>query len=102
MYLNKNEPAFPPGYNLYIRLLAETGIIGFLIFIFLIYTLFKKSYSFIRNDTSEIKTLGMILFISFIGYSFNFFQLDTFRIYGFWLCVAITLTLSSRIYIGKK
>lgn len=93
MYLNKNEPSFPPGYNLYVRLLAETGIIGFFIFLTLLSTLFKKSYGLIKKNKGDINTLGIILLVSFSGYALDFMQIDSVRIYGFWICIAILLIL---------
>ena len=91
MYLNKNNPSFPPGYNLFIRLLAETGIIGFSLFIFLLITLFTQTKKIIKHPgfTSDSKTLGIIIYITFIGLMFNWFQSDSFRVYGFWICLAI-------------
>lgn len=102
MYMNKNEPSFPPGYNLYVRLLAETGIIGALIFMMFIYNLFKKAYWFTKRGKNDIKVLGVILFVSFTGYALNFMQLDTFRIYGFWLCAAIVLILVNKSNLQKN
>lgn len=102
LYMNKNEPSFPPGYNLYIRLLAETGIIGALIFMMFIYNLFKKAYWFTKSGENEIKVLGIILLVSFTGYALNFMQLDTFRIYGFWLCAAIVLILMNKSNFKKN
>lgn len=93
IYLNKNNPNFPPGYNLYIRLLAETGIIGFLIFITILYIIIKESKMAIKKGQTETKILGIISLISFAGYSLNYLQLDTFRIYGFWISCAIILKI---------
>ena len=31
-YLNQNDKRFPPGYNMYLRILSETGVVGFLFF----------------------------------------------------------------------
>lgn len=102
IYLNKNNPNFPPGYNLYIRLLAETGIIGFLIFIAILYVVIKESKNAIKNGQNEIKILGIISLISFAGYGLNFLQLDTFRIYGFWILCAIILKIGFNINRESK
>lgn len=91
MYLNKNVKAFPPGYNLYVRLLAETGIIGLILFIFLIFSLFKVSHNFIKSSSRDLNSLGIICLVSILGFSLNFMQIDTFRIYGFWLTFVILM-----------
>jgi O-antigen ligase len=49
-YLNNKEKSFPPGFNLYTRLLAETGIIGLLIFIFFIFLIFHQSKKLIKKQ----------------------------------------------------
>ena len=91
-YLNENLKSFPPGYNMYMRLLAETGLIGlcvFLLFLFVIvnrvfyYYKFQKLYNYIH----------ITLIISFFGYFLNWLQIDSLRLYGFWICLAILIML---------
>jgi O-antigen ligase len=97
LYLDKTNPMFPPGYNMYIRLLAETGIIGFLLFVYLLYIVVHLTKKRIKESTNQIdKTLAIILLISFSGFILNWLQLDTFRMYGFWLSLAILINLSKK------
>ena len=93
-YKNKNERQFPPGYNIYTRILAETGLIGFMIFISLIYFSIKKANYIIKNSSGEKKILSVILLISLTGLFINWLQIDTFRMYGVWLFLAILIKVS--------
>ena len=88
-YLNQNNKRFPPGYNLYLRLVSETGIIGGGIFItFLIYILIWCYNNINQNNN----LLGIIVFTSMVGFLFNWLKMDTFRIYGFWICLGLIFT----------
>uniref|UniRef100_UPI00404BA394 O-antigen ligase family protein n=1 Tax=Flavobacterium sp. TaxID=239 RepID=UPI00404BA394 len=99
IYQNNNEKSFPPGYNLYTRLLAETGIIGISIFLFLMITTFKHTRSLMRESDFNLRIIGIILFITLIGIYINWLQIDTFRVYIFWLSLCILMKLS---YKNKK
>lgn len=94
-YRNPAEPSFPPGYNLYTRMLAETGIIGIGILFFLIYYSFKRAFIIFKSETDAKKILALILLISFVGLFINWLQIDTFRIYGVWLSLAILIRLTN-------
>lgn len=93
IYQNNNVRSFPTAYNLYTRLLAETGIIGILIFLLFIYQCIKKSIYIFRSENSEYKILGFILILSFVGLSLNWMQTDFLRQHGFWLCAMILIRL---------
>lgn len=101
-YLNENEKSFPPGYNLYIRILAETGIIGFSFFILFIFVTLYQLNRVISNSTESERVIAIILFISFVGFYINWLQVDTFRIFGFWICLSILYTLMMYRYRTKK
>lgn len=91
-YNNKNDKSFAPGYNMYTRLLAELGIIGFLIFVTLLYSMFKKSKRiFLHNKDRLINILGITILVTIVGIFINWMQIDTFRIFGFWLCLSIII-----------
>lgn len=93
-YNNSSEPTFPPGYNLYTRLLAETGLIGIFIFIFIIYLVISKTRKMIKQSNNEEQILSYILLISFTGLVINWLQFDSFRMYCFWLCMAILIRIT--------
>lgn len=88
-YKNPNVASFPPGYNIYTRILAETGIIGFLLFILILGTVIYKSFKLLKVQDPLIRVMGMVLLISFIGISINWLQIDSFRIFGFWIFTAV-------------
>ncbi len=92
-YQNKNEKSFPTSYNIYTRLLAETGLIGVSLFLYFIYLCFCNSRRVWKNSSEERKILGFILMLSFIGFSLNWLQTDFFRQYGYWLCMVILIKL---------
>lgn len=92
-YRNPNIKSFPPGYNIYTRLLAETGLIGISILLFLIYFSISKIWFLMKNSTDENYILSLISLISLIGLFINWLQNDSFRIYGVWLTLAILIRL---------
>jgi len=90
-YLNDKVKSFPPGYNIYTRLLAETGIIGFLIFTSFIGLILYQCKKLINNRVDIEKFIPIVLLISFMGFAINWLQFDSLRVYGFWICLAILI-----------
>lgn len=92
-YNNPAVKSFPPGYNIYTRLLAETGIIGIVIFLSLIFFSIKLCIRMLKKYSGEEKILAIILLTSFVGVALNWLQIDSFRIYAFWLCLVLLIRL---------
>ena len=94
-YLNPKVKNFPPGYNLYIRLLAESGIVGFLLFLSLIiFTLYMCIKPILRKD--KLALLYIISLISIVGMLLNWLKMDTFRVFTFWFTLAFLVMLTRR------
>ena len=94
-YLNPKVKNFPPGYNLYIRLLAESGIVGFLLFLGLItVTLYMCVKPILRKD--KLALLYIISLISIVGMLLNWLKMDTFRVFTFWFTLAFLIMLTRR------
>ncbi|MBS3737490.1 MAG: O-antigen ligase family protein, partial [Psychroflexus sp.] len=92
-YLNPKVKSFPPGYNLYVRLLAESGSIGFLLFLMLIgVALFLCIKPILEKDGQAL--LYMICLISIVGMLLNWLKMDTFRVFTFWFTLAFLIMLT--------
>ena len=91
-YLNQNDKRFPPGYNLYLRILSETGIIGMLIFGLLLLQIFLWCFNNLKNKTN---IYSFIILVSMIGFSLNWLKMDSFRIYFFWICLALIFVIEN-------
>lgn len=96
-YKNKKETTFPPGYNLYTRLLAETGLVGFILFVTLLYSSIKETLILMKKAQNEEKILTIIILITLVGLFINWLQIDTFRMYCVWLSFAILIKLRYKL-----
>ena len=92
-YLNPDHPSFPPGYNIFLRIMAESGIIGIILFsgwlLFILYTCFNL---FKLNNGNSV--FALVLLISMVGFILNWMKMDTIRVFGFWVNFALLLTLT--------
>ena len=92
-YLNQNDKRFPPGYNMYLRILSETGLVGLLFFGLMLLQVFLWCFNSLKSENSII---AFIIVISMIGFSLNWLKMDSFRIYFFWLCLALIWVIEQR------
>lgn len=99
-YKNQQDKSFPPQFNIYTRLLAETGVVGALLFCGLMFLSFCYALVFWKKAAVPDKYIGVILLLSIIGYSINWLQSDFFRHYGFWL--ALVLIIKGVDELNKK
>lgn len=90
VYLNENEKSFPPGYNLFLRFMTETGTIGFIIFSCFVLLMFY--YTFLYSSKSNpYRYVPITIMITLLGAFLNWFQMDSFRLYTFWLALAMLI-----------
>lgn len=92
-YLDQTIKSFPPNYNIYTRLAAELGIIGLLLFVFLILGCFYYSFLVWKKSDDSYRFVGVILLLTFVGMAINWMQLDYFRQYGFWLGLMLLIKI---------
>jgi O-antigen ligase len=97
-FVNQNNDKFPPSYNMFLRLAAETGIVGLFLFLLMIYYVIALSIKFVLNSEDEVKIISLVVLITFVGLSMNWLQTDTLKLFGFWLCFALLM----RIQYHKK
>src|SRR5690606_16994074 len=99
-YKNQTEKSFPPLYNFYTRALAEFGLIGFLLFVGLIFLCFYYSFLLWKTSNDKQRFMGIILLLSFAGMAINWMQLDNFKQYGFW--ISLVLLIKYRMDFNNK
>ena len=96
MYENSAVRSFPPGYNLYTRILAETGIVGFLLLLLLIVFSIRSVLKLKRESVEEKKHLSIILLVTLLGLYINWMQIDSFRMYGIWFSLALFIRMKQK------
>ncbi len=99
-YQNKHLKSFPPSYNIYMRMLTETGILGFLTFGFFLYIVFRACLKLYMRE-KHVTFIAIALLISFSGILLNWFQIDSLRIYGFWISLAVLILINKKVSYDK-
>ncbi|MCB4790764.1 MAG: O-antigen ligase family protein [Elusimicrobia bacterium] len=90
-------------HNLALQLLAETGLIGFSLFIVLLFKVFKKSTEYVKGLDNEfylpiLSGITAFLFINLFDYSF--YVHSTLML--FWVCFGILYFKESRMTKREK
>lgn len=91
LYKNQKVSSFPPAYNIYTRLLTETGLIGLGIFLAFIYFVLVRCKNLIIATTGYKQVMVVSLLITFSGLFLNWFQIDSFRLFGIWISLALLM-----------
>ncbi|URC13697.1 hypothetical protein [Flavobacterium sp. B183] len=82
--------------------MAETGLVGIILFLMILYFSINEIRLLIKIAKGEEKVLLMILLISLIGLYVNWFQIDTFRMYGVWLSLAILIRMRKKSNLAEN
>ncbi len=88
-YMNQRRDSFPPSYNLYLRIMAESGLVGLISFLIIFILAIYRALKLIGQPEGPERTLGLVTLVSVVGFAFNWMQIDAFRMFGFWLSIAI-------------
>jgi O-antigen ligase len=75
--------------SIWVRLLAETGLVGFSVFISWLVVLFRSAYQTLRSHQPILRTLalaGQLSLIAFIGEGFS---IDSFAMPYFWVTAGL-------------
>lgn len=98
MYIS-NE--LPNTLSLWIRLLSETGTLGFGLFISWLYLLFLAAQRLRRSNQLVWRTFGWVGLFVLIGLLMEGFSLDTFALPYYWLSLG-WLTAASDMYDSSR
>ena len=99
-YLNEKVKDFPPAFNMYLRILTESGLIGFLTFSTFLCSILLSTLMLYRKN--EHQYIAVALFIGFGGFFLDWLQIDSFKLFGFWLCLAILIILKKEHYESRN
>lgn len=90
--------ALPNTLSLWIRLLCETGIIGFSLFVSFLYLMWKTAQLFVKDAHPLIATLGLTAQLTLVALLMEGMSVDTFTFPYFWLIFGwLTGALALRI-----
>ncbi len=91
----------PNSKNLWVRILAETGIMGFSIFIGWLWSIWKTTRANENNPSSLAQAMGWMGQVAIIGLIFEGFSIDTFALPYYWITLGLVVA-TYRIFSMKS
>lgn len=91
-YASSAEPAWPPAYSLHVRLLAETGLAGYLLWLAMILPLLLRSLARATGATYAGR-LHLAVAMTLTGWLMLGASIDSFRFFGGWIALGVGLAL---------
>lgn len=85
----------PNSKNLWVRLLAETGLIGFIIFVIWLLNLGHTSNQILKASSPLVRTIGLVSQFSLIALILEGFSIDSFALPYLWVAFGLLSATSS-------
>ena len=82
-------PQFPNPKSLWIRLLSETGLIGFLVFLSWLSVMAAAAYKLYTRGTPLVSMVGLAGLLALIAQAIEGFSLDTFALPQLWITLGL-------------
>jgi O-antigen ligase len=84
---------WPPAYSIHVRLLAETGLLGYAVWLLLVLPPLVRSFRRADGNTF-IGRVYLAAAMTILGWLFLGVSIDSFRFFGGWMALGIALSLS--------
>ena len=95
LYVADAEDLWPPAYSIHVRLLAETGVVGYAIWLALILPLLARSLMRADVDAPGGR-VHVAVAMTLSGWLLLGASIDSFRFFGGWIAVGVALGLAGR------
>ncbi len=89
------EEAWPPAYSIHVRLLAETGLIGYVLWLLLVIIPLLRSLR-LANDHTVVGRMHLAVTLTLSGWLLLGSSIDSFRFFGGWIALGIALYLPAK------
>ena len=94
VWLDNENPVWPPVHSLYHRFVSETGFIGALLYICFIFIICLKLFIKIIKEKKD--TWGIFLLVSYASIAIGSLTIDTFLLTHFWLMSGIIVCYNKK------
>jgi hypothetical protein len=94
-YVTEAEEAWPPSYSIHARMLAETGLFGYLTWLSMILTGIWRGLANADVETENGRA-HIAVAMTLIGWLLLGASIDSFRFFGGWIAVGVGFALPSR------
>lgn len=91
-YVADAEPLWPPAYSIHVRLLAETGLVGYAVWLALVLPLLLRSLA--RADVADpLARVHAAVAMTLSGWLLLGASIDSVRFFGGWIALGVALGL---------
>jgi O-antigen ligase len=93
--------------SLWVRILAETGLVGFAIFLGWLFVIFLSARYLLKNENSLMRTIGWAGIFMLVAMILDGFSVDSFALPYIWattglVTAASTLAFTSSVKSGSR
>lgn len=88
-WLDDNQDRWPPTFSIYLRILAEQGILALITWIYLWVSITKRVYKKWKNMQDDYE--GICIIVTILGMLISSFNMDTYAYIPYWLIISLSI-----------
>jgi O-antigen ligase len=97
----EDDHGWPPAYSLHVRLLAETGAVGYAVWLAMIVPLLVRSLRH-ASDRTLIGRMHLAVAMTLGGWLLLGVSIDSFRFFGGWIALGVAYGLPDAALAGER